>query len=236
MLDEPIGLLGLLVAIAALIPSYVSVLSSGSYSYSFGCSEIAYDSDAFVINAAANYDLVAIRSRCDFSNVDDEVISIKSVTAVASFDRIGGHTHEFQNHYPDILPSGFRLLSVDRSYPVNAGESLLFDALYMIPIERDSLDRGADCSELRYGQVATLEAVSNCVRDLSVTCMMSYLNGMNFFGGAGGMAPFRAFAIRITLTDGTFARSPLSLAWYYSPHGFEVERQANCPNPDKTVL
>ena len=118
---------------------------------------------------------------------------------------------------------------------VPSGETLLFDEFYMIPIDLNWKDANASCSDLSYGEVISFQKAANCLSDLRRECLEAYLNNMNFWGGGGGESPYRSLAIRLILGNGSYARSPLSMAWYWKPFSGINDVVPKCPNPDKTL-
>lgn len=236
VIREPIGLLGLVIAVLAVIPSYLSILSNTNFTFSFDCSEIDANSAAFIVEEAGNHDFVAVRSRCDFSNLDDQTISLKEIAATASFEGSTDFTIEFPAVSQNSIGST-RLYTLDHSvaHAVPAGETVLFDEFYMIPVIKSWQNEDEACVKLSGSKIAKFEEVANCIPDLRRECLTHYLDGMNFWGGAGSESPYRALAIRLKLADGSFARAPLRLVWYWSPSQDKSQNYEFCPSPDKTL-
>ena len=236
LIREPIGLVGVVIAVLAVIPSYLSILSNTNFTYSFNCSEIDANSAAFIVEGAGTHDYVAVGSRCDFSNLDDQTISLKEIVATASFE---GST-DFTIEFPAVSQNSIgntRLHTLDRSvaHVVPAGETVLFDEFYMIPVIRSWQNEDEACVNLSGSKIATFEEVANCIPDLRTECLTHYLDGMDFWGVVGGQTPYRALAIRLKLADGSFARAPLRLVWYWRPSQNESQNYKICPSPDKTL-
>lgn len=236
LIREPIGLVGVVIAVLAVIPSYLSMLSNTNFTYSFNCSEIDANSAAFIVRGAGTHDYVAVGSRCDFSNLDDQTISLKEIVATASFEGSTDFTIEFPA-IPENSIESTRLHTLDRSvaHAVPAGETVLFDEFYMIPVVSNWQNEGETCVGLSGSKIATFVEVANCIPDLRSECLTDYLDGMDFWGGVGGQTPYRALAIRLKLADGSFARAPLRLAWYWRPSQDKLQNHVICPSPDKTL-
>lgn len=234
--SEPIGLLGLVVAILALLPSYWPLFSDSNYTFSFQCSEIGPESGALLIDGGLYKDFVAVHTRCDFSNLDNQTISIKSASASASFDSLRNENIEFSAPFKTApFMARFQPLDSKTAYAVSAGETLLFDEFYMIPIDRDWAENKELCSDVRYVEIKSFQEVANCIPDLRPECLETYLEEMNFWTGAGGKTPYRALAILVTLGNDTFARAPISLPWHWRPFPYSPFDGSRCPNPDKTI-
>ncbi|MEO9780070.1 MAG: hypothetical protein ABJH07_12620 [Sedimentitalea sp.] len=166
--------------------------------------------------------------------MDDQTISIKSSHAFASFENFSDIAIEFPRPFEAVpMDAQFRVLARNQAYAVAAGETLLFDEFYMIPIDPDWAENLTLCQDVEYNTVSTFQELANCVPDLRSECFDSYLSGMNFWAGAGGQTPYRALAIRLTLGDNTYARAPLETVWYWRPLPDSSFDGSNCRNPDK---
>jgi hypothetical protein len=233
---EPLGLAGIIVAIAALLPSYFIIWTDKSYTFSFYCTEVGLESEAIFVKNEHTKDFVAVRTQCDFSNLDSQTISIKKAGAVARFR--GDPNSTIPLSIPDNkLPenSDFRLLSRSVAHNVQSGETLLFDEFYLIPIEGEPRQKGPDCSNIPKGEFVPFSHMMNCFPDLNYYCLEDYLNGMNFWGGAGGTNSYRALAIKLTLTNNVHAIAPMSLEAHLKGFSKMDKPEVNCPNPDKTL-
>lgn len=235
IMREPIGLLGLVIAILALLPAYWPLFSDSNYTFSFQCSELSPESGSFLIDGGIHRDFVAIHTRCDFSNLDNQTISIKRASASASFEGRRNENIEFHAPFKTAPFMGhYRPLDGKAARAVSAGETLLFDEFYMIPIDRDWAENKEICSDIRYDEIFSFQEVASCIPDLRRDCLETYLDHMNFWTGAGGQTPYREMAILVTLGNGTFARAPISLPWYWKPLPNSTTSGTGCPNPDKT--
>lgn len=235
IMSEPIGLLGLVVAILALLPGYWSLISNSSYEFSFQCSEFGDDSETVMVDGGVHRDFVAIRTRCDFSNLDDQTISIKRTYASASFEGSMNRSIEFPSPIEVVREkASFNILSKNSAHAVPAGETLLFDEFYIIPVDRNWAESGETCSKINYGELVSFLDMANCVPDLRPQCLQTYLKEMNFWTGAGGQTPYRSLAIRVILGNDTIARAPFRIPWYWTPFPDNSVNVSSCPNPDKT--
>jgi hypothetical protein len=234
--SEPIGLLGLGVAILALLPAYWPLLSDSNYTFSFQCSELGSESASFLIDGGVHKDFVAVHTRCDFSNLDNQTISVKRASASASFEGFRNDNIEFDAPFKTApFMAQFQPLNGNVAHAVSAGETLLFDEFYMIPIDRGWSENLERCSDIHYDEVISFQEVANCIPDLREECLKTYLDEMNFWTGAGGQTPYRALSILVTLGNGTFARAPISLPWYWRPFPDGPIDGSRCPDPDKTI-
>ncbi|MCV2881074.1 hypothetical protein [Actibacterium sp. XHP0104] len=233
--SEPIGLLGLAVAILALLPAYWTLLSDSNYTFSFQCSEIGPESGSLLIDGGVHTDFVAVHTRCDFSNLDNQTISVKRASASASFEGFRNENIEFDAPFKTApFMAQYQPLGGNTAHAVSAGETLLFDEFYMIPIDRSWAENQELCSDIHYDEITSFRNVANCIPDLRSECLETYLDEMNFLGGAGGSKPYRALAILVTLGNDTFARAPMSLPWYWRPFPDTPFDGSRCPNPNKT--
>ncbi len=170
-----------MVAILALLPSYWPLFSDSNYTFSFQCSEIGPESGTLLIDGGVHKDFVAVHTRCDFSNLDNQTISIRSASASASFDGFRNENIEFHAQFKTApFMVQYQPLDSKTAHAVSAGETLLFDEFYMIPIERDWAENKELCSDLRYDEIKSFQEVANCIPDLRQECLETYLDEMNF--------------------------------------------------------
>ncbi|MEL7470271.1 MAG: hypothetical protein AAFN27_17590 [Pseudomonadota bacterium] len=213
---EPIAVGALVVSILAIVPLYVDYFGARAYSYTFKCAEIETDSLTIFVEGPRGYDFAAVHTRCDFSNTDNQTISVKRVISTGIWESISTYTYDFDRpEYGEAAETRLRLAQTILPFSVQPGEAFLFDEFYLIPIRKDWNDRSEACVAMETRQPTTMWEAGNCVHGLHSDNLFAYIETINFHGGGGGMHPFRDFGVRLELTDGTVVDERITYSWVF---------------------
>ena len=221
--NEPLGVIGLAVAILSLVvaiiatvPAYLNRVEQQNYTFLFNCTEIGPANPAMVVEGPALYDFVALHTRCDFSNLDNQTISLKEISIVGWWEGAPDYAYIFDRPIfgpMESLKFGLPIGSLPAAIP--PGESFLFDEFFLIPIRKDWYEDNEWCSPLLEREVRRLWELSNCIREVRNDRLLDYIQTIDFPAGAGGSHPFRDFGVRITLTNNEIVDEHIKYGWTF---------------------
>ncbi len=216
MRKEPVGLFGLFLALLALIPVYEEYFGRNSYLFEFSCSRISFNNSAMVLNGTGFYDFVALQTRCDFSNLDNQTISIKRITPTGVLGSDEGHVIAFKRpKYGDSTTPQFNLPVTSLPYSIPPGEVFLFDDFFLIPIRKSWRKDNKSCANLDNQIINPFWEIGNCLPQLQGKNFLAYLTENNIHVGVE-ILRFKNYGIQITLTNDTILHEKIKFDWTFS--------------------
>lgn len=199
---EPIGAAAIIVSSIAIVPTLIDFFGRYDLRHSFQCSQVSYDSPITVLETNYWYPVVAIFISCDFSNLDDQSISITDIMPIGI--TIGGERIALDEaHHRFTLSDQFQMVRGDEPRSLSQGQVLRFDDFILIPIARTWQDAHSDCRMLENMALVELRSAAlSCLTELSAEKFREYIDKMDLPVGQGNHQ-FQDFALQITLQDGS---------------------------------